>query len=187
MVSSELSFLIAMPSLKDSVFSRSLIAMVEQNSSGALGFIINLPTGTTVNQALSMLKMSIRLDKDLPILFGGPVQTDFFWVMHAKGFSCRSTLPINSQLSISSALDILPILEEDYCPEIYQVGVGYSGWDASQLTKEIEEGSWWMTGLDKDLIFSTAHQERWKVALRTLGVDPKHLFDFTDPINPSIN
>ena len=187
MTADKAKFLIAMPSLKDSIFAHSVILMAEQTATGALGFIINLPTGTGIREALKMMNVQSTDLPDIPILFGGPVQTDFFWFLHSPEFSAQSTIAIHPNFALTSAMEIIPILNEDHCPKIFFAGVGYSGWGAEQLEREIEEGSWWLDKFDVDLLFGTSHSNQWDKAFKTLGVDPETLFDNSNPFDPIIN
>ncbi|MDH5561564.1 MAG: YqgE/AlgH family protein [Deltaproteobacteria bacterium] len=181
------SFLIAMPSLQESLFSHSVILMAEKKDSGAMGFIINLPTGTMLMDALKILKIKNQQPLSVPILFGGPVQTDFFWFIHSTDFIGNSTLKVSEVFSLSSAMDILPVLDDPICPEIYQAGVGYAGWGPNQLEHEIELGSWWLDDFSLDMLFNVPHKEKWEFAFESLGADPTQLVDPTDPDSPSIN
>lgn len=187
MVFGKANFLIAMPSLKSPIFSNSVILMAEYKDSGALGFIINLPTGTLVRDALSLMKIEHSQKLEIPILFGGPVQTDFFWAIHSPEFEGISTIKLHKKLYLTSAQEILPILTDKHCPEIYFAGVGYSGWGVSQLDREIEEGSWWYGEFDLDLLFEVDFPQKWDEAFKILGADPEHLFDQSDPLDPVIN
>lgn len=180
-------FLVAMPSLNSHIFSNTVILMAENKDSGALGFIINLPTGTQVNDALKLMNIEHTQSLDIPIIFGGPVQTDFFWVIHSPDFVGLSTIKIHDQFYLTSAQEITPILDEESCPQIYYAGVGYSGWGENQLNREIEEGSWWLGDFDISLLFDVELSERWNEAFKILGADPDNLIDNTDPFNPTIN
>lgn len=187
MFSDKAEFLIAMPSLKSPIFSNSVILMAEYKHSGALGFIINLPTGTQVNDALKLMNVEHTQPLEIPVLFGGPVQTDFFWVIHSPDFSAVSTIKVHDRFYLTSAQEILPVLNDANCPEIFYAGVGYSGWGAQQLDREIEEGSWWLGEFDIELLFETEMSERWNEAFKSLGADPDHLVDRSDPMDPTIN
>lgn len=182
------SMLIAMPSLKESIFSRSVILMGEKGESGALGLILNMPTQTTVNDALKMMQIKHERSLEMPILFGGPVQTDFFWMLHSPEFKGRATIQIDSKVNLSPAVDIIPILDEEDCPYIYHAGVGYSGWGINQLERETEEGTWWLCEWSEEIFFSTPFQNMWNTAIKNLGVDPERFIDFGDSSSsPSIN
>jgi putative transcriptional regulator len=161
--------------------------MAEYKETGALGFIINLPTGTMVKDALRLMKIEHAQTLDIPVLFGGPVQTDFFWTIHSSEFTGASTIKIHDRFYLTSAQEILPILMEPHCPEIYYAGVGYSGWGANQLDREIEEGSWWYGEFDLEILFDIEHSKKWDKAFESLGADPEHLIDHTDPLDPIIN
>jgi len=187
MFSEKAQFLVAMPSLKSQIFTNSVILMAEHKESGALGFIINLPTGTQANDVLKLMNVDYTQPLDIPILFGGPVQTDFFWVIHSPEFTATSTIKIHKQFFLTSAQEILPVLNEISCPEIFYAGVGYSGWGSQQLDREIEEGSWWLGEFDIDLLFKVEISERWSEAFKSLGADPEHLIDRSDPMDPTIN
>ncbi len=187
MISGNADFIIAMPSLKESVFAHSVILMAEHHKEGALGCIVNLPTGTSIRDALKMMKIKNESLPDIPILFGGPVQTDFFWLIHSTRFMGQSTIRIHPTFSLSSAMEILPILGQDYCPEIYHAGIGYAGWGAQQLEREIEEGSWWEDEFNVDLLFGTPYSDQWGKAFEILGVNPDNLYDPADPSDPVVN
>lgn len=74
-------FLIAMPTLQDPRFKRSVIYVCEHNEEGAMGLVINKPVEQfTVATVLSKLKImppardpAISLDK--PVFAGGPWRT----------------------------------------------------------------------------------------------------------------
>jgi putative AlgH/UPF0301 family transcriptional regulator len=84
-------FLIAMPAMDDPNFSRTLTFICEHNADGAIGIIVNRPTD--MNLAGLFDRVSIPLDDeaaearfaDLPVYFGGPVQTDRGFVLHRPG------------------------------------------------------------------------------------------------------
>lgn len=187
MFSGKVNFLIAMPPLKSPIFSNSVILMVEYEEKGALGFIINMPTGTMVKDALKLMNIENEQQLDIPILFGGPVQTDFFWVIHSPDFSGLSTFKIHKQFHLTAAQEIIPLLNDATCPEIYYAGVGYSGWGESQLDREIEEGSWWYGEFDVNILFNIELSKRWDEAIKNLGADPEHFIDPTDQTDPIIN
>jgi len=188
MFSGNVNFLIAMPSLKSQFFSNTVILMAEYNEKGALGFIINMPTGTTGAEALEHLKIKHTQPLDIPILFGGPVQTDYFWFIHSADFSSDDfTIKVHDQFHMTLASEIFPLLNDSKCPEIYYAGFGYSGWAAKQLDREIEEGSWWYGEFDPRILFEVELSKRWDEAFKSLGADPESLIDLTDPRDPQIN
>jgi putative transcriptional regulator len=56
-----------------------------------------------------------------------------------------------------------------------RVIVGYAGWDAGQLDREIAASAWLTMEVDPSLIFNVPPDEMWETALRRLGADPAGL------------
>ncbi len=187
MIAEKTKLLVAMPTLEKSIFSHSVILMVEQKKAGSLGFIINLPTDTLIQDVLKLVNIEEHIPRDIPILFGGPVQTDFLWFIHSTELVAESTIEVHKRFYLSSALDVFPVLGKENGPRIFFTGIGYSGWGEQQLEQEIEEGAWWLGEFDLDLVFKTEHEKQWKEAIKSLGVDPEHLIDLTNPSAPVIN
>lgn len=186
MDSKKASFLIAMPNLQESIFTHSLILLAENTADGALGFIVNQDSGAKLAQALKLLDLESLGEVELPLLIGGPVQTDFFWLIHEPSFIGQGTMRLHRDLYLSPASDVLsePVGSR---PVVYQAGIGYSGWGPGQLEREIEEGSWWQADLKLDLLFETPLSERWEQAFESLGAHVEHLVDPSDPHDPIIN
>ena len=67
-------FLIAMPAMVDSIFSKTLTYVCEHNEQGALGIVINRPTDMTLINLFRQLSISSTdsLAESTPVLFGGP-------------------------------------------------------------------------------------------------------------------
>lgn len=77
-------FLIAMPGLSDELFGKSVVYLCEHNERGALGLIINKPSGLTVAQLFEKVELPLpRPDlQQEPVLHGGPLQTERGFVLH---------------------------------------------------------------------------------------------------------
>ena len=91
-------FLIAMPSMADPYFSKTLTYICEHNDQGALGLVVNRPIDMTL-QAL-FERLSLKLGRapiaDAPVYFGGPVQTDRGFVLHAPAGNWQATLRVRA-------------------------------------------------------------------------------------------
>ena len=55
------------------------------------------------------------------------------------------------------------------------MAVGYAGWDAGQLEREIRENVWLTCDADEDLLFDDDHEHKWSRALAKIGVSPENL------------
>ncbi len=174
-------FLIAMPSLADSNFARSVSVLCEHGEDGALGLVINRPTDLTLGDMLEHLEIDCsgltEAAASKAVYWGGPVQVERGFVLHTPLGAWDSCIRINDQLGVATSRDILTAIGAGLGPEHYQVMLGYSGWDGGQLEQEIMDNSWLNTLTDLSVIFETSHADRWAAATRLLGIDPSNLTD----------
>ncbi len=167
-------FLVAMPSLSDPIFARSVILICEHTSSGAMGIILNRPLGMTLQTLFDQLEQELhRPDvSELGVHFGGPVQTDRGFLLHTPIGDWQSSLIVSSELALTTSRDILTQIGEGGGPERLFVALGFSGWEAGQLEKEIAENSWLTVPMqDMQILFDTPVDARYDAALALLGID----------------
>jgi len=177
MINLENQLLIAMPTLNDSYFNRSVIYVCEHNEDGAMGLIINLPIEMTLNELLAHIEADVDSNPVMnqKVLTGGPVSTQRGFVLHSPQKGWKSSLALSSDVMITTSKDILMALGTDQAPEKFLVTLGYAGWDAGQLEEEIQANSWLTTLADKDILFNTPIEQRWKKATEMLGINVAHL------------
>ena len=177
MESLENHLLIAMPTLKDPFFNKTVTYICEHNEDGAMGLIINVPVNITLNELLLQFRED---DETLPaleqmVLSGGPVAPDRGFVLHSPQKCWSSSLALTSEIMITTSKDILMALGTENAPENFVVTLGYAGWGSGQLEKEISENSWLTTPADADILFDTPYEQRWQKATERLGIDLAHL------------
>jgi putative transcriptional regulator len=51
------------------------------------------------------------------------------------------------------------------------VVLGYAGWSAGQLEKEMADNAWLMCPADENLLFELPYEGRWQAAAHKIGVD----------------
>jgi putative transcriptional regulator len=166
-------FLIAMPSLADPNFARSVTLICEHNAEGALGIVINRPAELDLGEVLDQLGLDIA-DPQLrqnTIYSGGPVQPDRGFVLHDGDSDWNSSLPVSKQIRITTSRDILEALAQGRGPENYLLALGYAGWSGGQLEQEMAANAWLSVPADPGIVFGTAWQERYKAAAALLGID----------------
>jgi len=102
-------FLIAMPTMAGTCFSKTLTYICEHNEQGALGIVINRTVDLTLENLFDQLEIPCAnsLLKGLPVLFGGPVQLDRGFVLHQPAGEWQSTLSVDHELGLTTSLDIL--------------------------------------------------------------------------------
>jgi putative transcriptional regulator len=170
-------FLIAMPAMTDPNFSRTLTYLCEHNAEGALGIIVNRPLDLSLGTLFERVAVPLTPGEsqakysELPVFFGGPVQTDRGFVLHRPVGHWQSTLSVSPEVGLTSSRDILQAMSDDGEPSDVLVSLGYSGWAAGQLEWELSQNAWLTVAADPDIIFAMPPEERLPAAMQLLGID----------------
>jgi len=166
-------FLIAMPSLADPNFARSVTLICEHSEEGAMGIVINRLTDLHLRDIFEQL--DIKADKpataESAVYLGGPVQNNRGFVLHEPIGNWESTLSVTDTLGVSTSRDILEAIAHSRGPERFLVALGYAGWGAGQLEREITENSWLSAPASRDILFELQVEHRWKAAAQLMGID----------------
>jgi putative transcriptional regulator len=165
-------FLVAMPTLNDINFSKSVIYIYEHNSEGAMGLIINKPLQITLGNVLQHLDIETSNKKiaATPVLMGGPVGQEHGFVIHDD-----PDQETGHSVSISASKDILKAIANGAGPNHFLITLGYAGWEPGQLEHEIHRNDWLVAPFDSSILFSTPCNQRWHRAASLLGIDIIHL------------
>lgn len=166
-------FLIAMPQLDDPAFSHSVTYICEHTAEGALGIVINRPLGMELGEILEHMDIPIDSDeaRHLPVYAGGPVHTERGFVLHEPVGDWDSSLHVTDNIAVTTSRDVLQALAAGQGPERALIALGYAGWEAGQLEREMLENSWLSGPANRHILFELADPERWKAAAALLGVD----------------
>ncbi len=171
-------FLIAMPSLTDPYFKKSVVYICEHDEKGAMGFIINFPVKLTLQELLKNVEtISHQPEPPLldPVFLGGPLELERGFVLHSPLTDNSQSTQLNEQLMMSNSNAVLSILGTDKAPEKYMVTLGYASWDPGQLEQEINDNNWITIKSENDIIFNTPAADRWSESLHRLGINPEQL------------
>jgi len=166
-------FLIAMPGMTDTNFSRTVTYICEHNDQGAMGIVVNRPTELCLNDILGQLDIpDINQEAGEEwVYIGGPVQPERGFVLHDDNQSWDSTLKITPNISITTSRDILESIAAGEGPNHRLIALGYAGWAGGQLENEISANAWLSGPADDQIIFQTPPENRWRAAAQLLGVD----------------
>ncbi|HXW25567.1 MAG TPA: YqgE/AlgH family protein [Xanthobacteraceae bacterium] len=177
--------LIAMPTMRDERFTRSVIYVCAHSSEGAMGIVVNQPApNIRFSELLVQLEVIPAAELiELPpragivkVLRGGPVETGRGFVLHSDDFVIEnSTLPIDDGICLTATLDILKAIARGKGPESAVLALGYAGWAPGQLENEIQENGWLHCPADAELIFGPDIDGKYGRALRKIGIDPGKL------------
>lgn len=177
-------FLVAMPGMLDPVFGGTVVYICEHNDNGALGLIINKPTDMTLDVLLERLDLKLEIqpghaDKSprgpTAVLFGGPVQVERGFVLHAPHGNYSSTMQVTEQVVLTTSRDVLEAAAAGSGPTRMTVTLGCAGWSAGQLEEEVARNGWLTVPADPAIIFDLPLPERFTAALKLLGIDPHML------------
>jgi putative transcriptional regulator len=173
--------LIAMPTMGDDRFNRSLIYMCAHSSEGAMGIIVNHPAAN-----ISFADLLVKLDVipsaerillpssagGVKVLKGGPVETERGFVLHSSDFFIEnSTLPIDDGICLTATLDILKAIARGDGPANAVLALGYAGWAPGQLENEIHQNGWLHCSADAELVFGRDNDGKYSKALKKIGID----------------
>ncbi len=172
--------LIAMPSMRDERFARTLIYVCAHSSEGAMGIVVNQPAAN-INFADLLVQLEVIPDTDLiqlprragavQVLKGGPVEPGRGFVLHSSDFFIEnSTLPIDDGICLTATLDVLKAIANGDGPDSALLALGYAGWAPGQLETEIQENGWLHCSADPDLIFGGDLVHKYERALKKLGI-----------------
>jgi len=173
--------LIAMPTMGDERFSRSLIYICAHSPEGAMGIIVNHPA-PNIDFPDLLVKLNVIANTDaiqLPprsgavkVMRGGPVETERGFVLHSADFYIEnSTLPIDDGICLTATIDILKAIARGDGPASAILALGYAGWAPGQLENEIQGNGWLHCTADPELIFGADIGGKYEMALKKIGID----------------
>ena len=170
--------LIAMPQLMDPNFLHTVSIMASFDDKGAFGMIVNRPTNLNANQILGD-QLKLEKGNQIPVFFGGPVQINSFWFLHGYPKLHEDGTQILDNLFMTTNLKTVETIVNFFGHEEhpkFRFLLGYAGWAAGQLEREISLASWVTGPIDTEELFSCNPDRLWNTALARLGVhDPNAL------------
>lgn len=169
--------LIAMPSLKDPNFERTVIYLCEHHEQGSVGLIVNRPMQFPLSIVFEQLHIEpVRTEQNrLPLLFGGPVQPERGFVIHKQFGGWRSSLVLQEEVTVTTSNDIIRAIAEDKGPKDVLITLGYAGWVEHQLEKELLENTWLVCPYRSEILYEVPFEDRWDYAGMTLGIKMNQL------------
>ena len=173
--------LVAMPSIGDARFDRSVIYLCAHSAEGAMGIVVNKAAeGITFPELLERLNIvpegqRISLPPSIArmhVQFGGPVETGRGFVLHTTDyFAADSTLPIDEKIGLTATLDVLRAIARGRGPRRALMALGYAGWGPGQLDSEIQSNAWLCVPADEELIFDDHLTDKWERSIEKIGID----------------
>lgn len=166
--------LIAMPGMADMRFEKSVIFVCSHSSEGALGLIVNKPLeGLPFRDLMTQMDIPVtEMTPRIPVMFGGPVETDRGYVLHSNEPSnSPAALAVTSEIALTPTIDILRAIARGTGPEKFLFALGYAGWGAGQIEDELAGNGWIHCDADAELVFREDASSKWPLALAKLGAN----------------
>lgn len=174
--------LISEPFLSDSYFKRSVVYLTEHSDEGSVGFVLNKPIELDIRDIL----------KDFPDIgagfsLGGPVNTNTVHYIHTLGDIIPESVYVQGNIYWGGDFDVLKnlLVKQKIKAKEIRFFLGYSGWTAKQLNRELEENAWLVAEIDNDSIMNGIHPDFWKEVLKSMENKYKVWINF--PENPGMN
>lgn len=181
----ESSLLVAMPTIGDPRFEKTVIFLCAHSQDGAMGIVVNKPADNiTFPELLQKLDIipedeQIHLPADVErmhVHFGGPVETGRGFVLHTSDYFINdSTLPIDDSIGLTATLDVLKAIASGHGPRRALLALGYAGWGPGQLEAEIQQNGWLHCEADETLLFGEDLAAKYDMALSKIGIDASKL------------
>jgi putative transcriptional regulator len=178
--------LVASPQLGDPNFERAVVLLLDHGPEGAIGVVLNRPTGVPVEEILDTWREQSLLAPPGVVFSGGPVSPDAViglartehtdpgasgWrpVLDAVGTVDLSVPPAGQPVPLSGA----------------RLFSGYAGWSPDQLEAELAEGAWLVVDALAADVFAADGDGLWHDVLRRQGGRLALLAAY--PPHPSVN
>ena len=170
-------FLIAMPDMADPYFAGSVTYILQHDSDGAMGLVINHQTDVLMSEVYESAGIRTYGDAagETPVYQGGPGAAEQGFVLHPADHQNWQSSVVSNELALTTSRDILDAISVGVGPEQYLFCLGYSGWSAGQLEKELKHNAWLTVEADSAIIFNSDNRKKYQAALSKLGIDPLFL------------
>ena len=171
------NLLVAMPTMGDPRFERSLVYVCAHSQTGALGLMINrLSNEITFPELIDQLGLQPPAqDRSIRVHFGGPVEKSRGFVLHSGEYAQDATLVVNDEVGLTASVDVLAAIAGGEGPRRSLLALGYAGWGPGQLEAEIQANGWLHVTADETLLFDTNLEQKWDQALAKIGFNAAYL------------
>lgn len=154
-------FLVAARGMMDPRFRETVIVLVRYDENGAMGLIVNRPTGIRVSSILpDVRELKGKTDK---VSIGGPVAVDHLFLMIRSDKAPAGSFRIFKHIYLNSSMTALKRMAGHRRKgDKFRVFVGYAGWARGQLEREVAMGSWHVMDVDGERIFDKDTSDLWQ-------------------------
>jgi putative transcriptional regulator len=155
-------FLIASRNIKDPRFEETVILIIDHDSNGTTGLIINRPTDIKLSEVLPGMEGLKRRADTLSI--GGPVDGRQVFLLLRSARKPDGSLHVFEDVYVTNSRAVLQRMVEK--GERLRLFAGYAGWASLQLEREVSRGDWHVLQADAATIFEKDPSAIWPDLIR---------------------
>lgn len=159
--------LISEPFLRDHIFGRSVVLLVDHNTDGSMGLILNKRLPLNFNHLIE----DVEFSEKIPLYQGGPISMDTLFYLHTLEGIPKS-LQISPHIYLNGDFNAIKdyLLQGGSAKGYVRFFLGYSGWEQRQLAHEVAENTWLISKENAaTLMNETSNEQMWRKSLENLG------------------
>lgn len=174
--------LVSEPFISGLDFQRSVVLLVDYGEDGAFGVVLNKPVSYSLHHIMFGTEF-----KDIYPYKGGPVEKNLLFFIHALGDQIEGSASIDGQLYWGGNYhQVRELLKNNVLHENnIWFFMGYAGWSAKQLEREVDEGVWVVAETPLLELMQVDRKQMWRDAVSALGNPYNHWVNF--PLHPIYN
>lgn len=165
--------LVAAPGMPDPRFAETVILMVRQDQTGAMGIVVNRPVGIlSLADVLSSTGQDPQgAEGEIIVHTGGPVGQEMGFLLHSTDYQTEGTIQITDRIAMSGRPEVIADMAKGKGPSRFLLAFGYAGWAAGQLEGEMSHAAWFSVPADEAIIFDDNDMTKWQRAAARRGID----------------
>jgi putative transcriptional regulator len=173
--------LIANGNLFDPNFRQAVILVAEHGESGAMGIVLNRPSGAMLDDVAPPLASAFISGEEL--FLGGPVERDAAIILaDFEDAELAGKLVLGTIGFVSGDADLDTVASGLRRMRVF---AGHAGWGPGQLEAELKAESWIVETPSPDDLFTERPEELWRTLLLRRGGE--YALMASMPFDPSTN
>lgn len=157
--------LVASPHLRDPNFAQTVVLMIQHESQGAFGVILNRPGDKTVEEVWQLLDKGY-CDCQESVYVGGPVPGPLIALHTVESLSDQQVFPgLYATAQASAFEELISRPEGDF-----RIFSGHAGWGNGQLESELNLSGWLTSPALIDDVFAD-HETLWRQVTSRIGLN----------------
>ncbi len=153
--------LIATPAMRDVRFDHAVILILQHDTDGALGIVINRPLG---ERTMADLLGDSSIPGNVRVFVGGPVEPNVGLIVHSTDYRRAATRDVDGRVAMTANREVLRDIADHKGPAKVLVAFGYAGWAPGQLEAELAHNAWYTAPEDPALVFDDDRDKLWEHA-----------------------